>query len=256
MTPHLGQSGASTRGAAQRGHPAVDIEPLYGRSGTTLQARTCADTRRSPTAALWCLSMKLYYVPMTRSNRPRWMLEELEVPYDLVRLDPKKGDNQKPEYLAINPTGKVPSLVDGDVKMFESAAIVAYLADKYVDKKLAPPVGAPERAAYYQWLFFGMTTLEQPVDLYGQHSSSLPPEKRVAHVADDAKSAAGRALAAVQTSLQGREWLLGRFTAADIIVGGTVLWALSLRLLEEHPALVEYANRLKDRPALQRSRKD
>src|SRR3954467_3220025 len=149
MTPHLGQSGASTRGAAQRGHPALDIEPLYRRSGTTLQARTCADPRRSPTAALWCLS---------------------------------------------------PSLVDGDVKMFESAAIVAYLGDKYADKKLAPPVGAPERAAYYQWLFFGMTTLEEPVGLYAQHTSSLPPEKRVAHVAEDAKGAADRALAAVETS--------------------------------------------------------
>ena len=57
--------------------------------------------------------MKLYYVPMTRSNRPRWMLEELEAPYELVRLDPNKGDNKTPEYLAINPTGKVPSLVDG-----------------------------------------------------------------------------------------------------------------------------------------------
>jgi len=217
--------------------------------------------------------MKLYYVPMTRSNRPRWMLEELAVPYELVRLDPKKGENKTPEYLAINPTGKVPSLVDGEVKMFESAAIVAYLGDKYGggssasdgrspqgaadgDKKLAPPVGAPERAAYYQWLFFGMTTLEQPVGLYGQHTSSLPPEKRVPHVAEDARANARRALAAVETSLQGREWLLGRFTAADIIVGGTVLWAFGLKLLEEHPALVEYANRLKDRPAFQRSRKD
>jgi glutathione S-transferase len=200
--------------------------------------------------------MKLYYVPMTRSNRPRWMLEELEVPYELVRLDPKKGDNKTPEYLAINPTGKVPSLVDGEVKMFESAAIVAYLGDKYADRKLAPPVGAPERAAYYQWLFFGMTTLEQPVGLYGQHTSSLPPEKRVPHVAEDAKAAAERALTAVEKSMQGREWLLGRFTAADIILGGTVLWALGLKLLEGHPALVGYANRLKDRPAFQRSRKD
>jgi glutathione S-transferase len=200
--------------------------------------------------------MKLYYVPMTRSNRPRWMLEELEVPYQLVRLDPKQGDNNKPEYLAINPTGKVPSLVDGDVKMFESAAIVAYLGDKYADRKLAPPVGSPERAAYYQWLFFGMTTLEQPVGLYAQHTSSPPPEKRVPHVAEDARAAAERALNALETSLQGREWLLGRFTAADIIAGGTVLWALGLKLLEGHPALVEYANRLKDRPAFQRSRKD
>jgi glutathione S-transferase len=200
--------------------------------------------------------MKLYYVPMTRSNRPRWMLEELEVPYQLVRLDPKKGDNKTPEYLAINPTGKVPSLVDGEVKMFESAAIVAYLGDKFADKKLAPPVGSPERAAYYQWLFYGMTTLEQPVGLYTKHTTSLPPEQRVAQVAEDAKAAALRALLPLDRALADREWLLGRFTAADIVTGGTVLWASSVKLLEGHPALLDYAKRIKERPAFQRSRKD
>jgi glutathione S-transferase len=157
--------------------------------------------------------VKLYYVPNTRSNRPRWMLEELEVPYELVRLDPKQGDNKTREYLAINPTGKVPSLVDGEVTMFESAAIVAYLGDKFADKKLAPPVGSNDRAAYYQWLFFGMTTLEQPLSLYTSHTVSLAPEKRVAHVADEAKEAEDRALAALESSLADRDWLLGRFTA-------------------------------------------
>jgi glutathione S-transferase len=201
-------------------------------------------------------AVKLYYVPLTRSNRPRWMLEEMELPYELVRLDPKLGDNKKPDYLAINPTGKVPSLADGDVKMFESAAIVAYLADKYPDRKLAPPVGANERAAYYQWLFFGMTTLEQPVSLYAQHTSSLPPEKRVPQVAEDAKAAAERALAALERSLGNREWLLGRFTAADIVVGATVVWASVLKLLDPYPALVSYVKRLKERPAFQRSRQD
>ena len=200
--------------------------------------------------------MKLYYVPMTRSNRPRWMLEELGVPYEMVRLDPKKGENQTPDYLAINPTGKVPSFVDGNVKMFESAAIVAYLGDKFADKKLAPPVGAAERPLYYQWLFFGMTTLEQPVSLYAKHSSSLPPEQRVASVANDAKTGVERALAPLDRALADRQWLLGSFSAADIVVGATLAWAGGLGLLEGHPVLLEYVKRIKERPAFQRSRKD
>jgi len=200
--------------------------------------------------------VKLYYVPNTRSNRPRWMLEELEVPYEIVRLDPKQGDNKTPGYLAINPSGKVPSLVDGEVTMFESAAIVAYLGDKFADKKLAPPVGSKDRAAYYQWLFFGMTTLEQPLSPYTSHTVSLPPEKRVAHVAEEAKEGAERALAALERSLGDRDWLLGRFTGADIIVGGSVLWASSLKLLEGHSTLASYARRIKERPAFQRSRQD
>jgi glutathione S-transferase len=201
--------------------------------------------------------MKLYYVPMTRSNRPRWMLEELGAPYELVRLDPKKGDNKTPEYLAINPTGKVPALVDGEVKMFESAAIVAYLGDKFADRKLAPPVGSRERPIYYQWLFFGMTTLEQPVSLYAKHTSSLPPEKRVAEVAEDAREGVERALAPLDRALADRQWLLGNsFSAADIVVGASLLWASGLGLLEGHAALLDYVKRLKERPALQRSRKD
>ena len=200
--------------------------------------------------------MKLYYVPMTRSNRPRWMLEELGVPYELVRLDPKKGENQTPEYLAINPTGKVPALVDGEVKMFESAAIVAYLSDKFADKKLAPPVGSRERPIYYQWLFFGMTTLEQPVSLYAKHTSSLPPGKRVAEVAEDAKAGVERALAPLDRALADRQWFLGSFTGADVVVGATLLWASGMRLLESHPSLLDYVKRLKERPAFQRSRKD
>ena len=200
--------------------------------------------------------MKLYYVPMTRSNRPRWMLEELGVPYEMVRLDPKKGDNQTPEYLAINPTGKVPAFVDGEVKMFESAAIVAYLGDKFADKKLAPPVGSAERPLYYQWLFFGTTTLEQPVSLYAKHSSTLPSEQRVTVVAQDAKTGVERALAPLDRVLADRQWLLGSFSAADIIVGATLSWAGGLGLLEGHRALLDYVKRLKERPAFQRARKD
>src|SRR4051812_21517429 len=197
---------------------------FYGDGAAASQGASCEKGRTIPTGMPSPSyrpprggRMQLYHVPMTRSTRPRWMLEELEVPFELVRLDPKKGDNKTPQYLAINPTGKVPALVDGELKMFESAAIVAYLADKY--GKLAPPIGSPERAAYYQWLFFGMTTLEQPVSLYEKHSGSLPPGEQVA--AQEAKSALERALVALEKGLGDREWLLGTFTAADIIVGAT-----------------------------------
>src|SRR5256885_12445889 len=263
MTPHRGQSAACTRGAPHRGQvPAVDTAPLYRREGphpesddvggsakTSHRASDRRKVRPNPEAR-----MKLYYVPMTRSNRPRWMLEELGIPYELVRLDPRKGENQTPEYLAINPTGKVPALVDGEVKMFESAAIVAYLADK--SGKLAPPVGSAERPLYYQWLFFGMTTLEQPVSQYAKHSSTLPPEKRVAEVAEDAKTGVERALAPLDRAVADRQWLLGSFSAADIVVGATLSWASGMRLLDGHPALLDYVKRLKERPAFQRSRKD
>jgi glutathione S-transferase len=200
--------------------------------------------------------MKLYYVPMTRSNRPRWMLEELGVPYELVRLDPRKGETRTPEYLRINPVGKVPALVDGDVTMFESAAICAYLGDEFPEKKLAPAIGTKERALYYQWLFFGMTTLEAPVALHARHTTGLAAEERVAAVAESAKADVERALAAPEAVLKDREYLLGSFSAADVIVGGTLLWAAVQKLLGGHPALEAYVNRLKGRPAFQRARKE
>ena len=101
-----------------------------------------------------------------------------------------------------------------------------------------------------------MTTLEQPVSLYAKHTSSLPPGKRVAEVAEDAKAGVERALAPLDRALADRQWLLGSFTGADVVVGATLLWASGMRLLESHPSLLDYVKRLKERPAFQRSRKD
>jgi glutathione S-transferase len=83
--------------------------------------------------------MKLYFAPRTRAVRPRWLLEELGVPYELVKLDPSKQENKTPAFLALHPFGEIPVLVDGDVTLFESAAICLYLADRFPEKNLAPP---------------------------------------------------------------------------------------------------------------------
>src|SRR4051794_3745039 len=111
--------------------------------------------------------LKLYYVPRTRAVRARWMLEELGVPHELHRVDLANGEHRSPEYLArVHPLGHVPVLVDGETAIFESAAIIAYLADRFPEKQLAPAPGSPERGPYYQWMFYAVTELEPHVATY------------------------------------------------------------------------------------------
>ncbi|HYQ80863.1 MAG TPA: glutathione S-transferase N-terminal domain-containing protein, partial [Anaeromyxobacteraceae bacterium] len=131
--------------------------------------------------------MKLYYVPRTRAWRPRWMLEELGVPYQLVRLDPAKGETRSAEHLARQPLGHVPALEDGPVRMFESAGICLYLAERFPEKGFLPPLATPGRAATYQWLFYAMTELEPPcVALSAERKK--PEAERNAAAVEDAKA--------------------------------------------------------------------
>ena len=202
--------------------------------------------------------MKLYYVPMTRAGRVRWMLEELEVPYELARLNPSKGENRTPEYLAIHPLGHVPAFVDGDVKLFESGAIIAYLADKYPDKGLAPPLGSRERGPYYQWMFFAQATMEPPLADVFQHVVRLPDDQKDARSVERAKQRWAEVAAVVDRALaDGRPYLLGdRFSAADIMVTSGLMWAKAQGMLEGAERLTEYSKRCGGRPAAKRARAD
>src|SRR5512147_361256 len=119
--------------------------------------------------------MKLYYIATTRAVRPRWLLEEMGVPYELIYVT--MAMTQQPEYRQLHPHGKVPVLVDGDVTIFESAAICAYLADKYPEKGLALLPGTSARGYYYQWLFYASLTLEPPVEQFMFHVLPNLPEK-------------------------------------------------------------------------------
>ncbi len=104
--------------------------------------------------------LTLYHASPSRSSIVLWMLEEVGQPYDIKLIKLSAGDNLKPEYLAINPMGKVPALKHGDVVVTEVAAICAYLADEFPDKKLNIPVGTPKRGEYFKWLFFGPSVIE------------------------------------------------------------------------------------------------
>ncbi len=201
--------------------------------------------------------MKLYHAPQSRSTRPRWLLEEIGVPYDLVRLDMKQNDHKTPEYLRVHPHGQVPALVDGDLTLLESAAICMHLADKYPDAKLAPGLGTPARARYYQWVVYTMATLEPPVLDVFLNTIQLPEAERSAAKADAGRTRFAEVARVISDGLGHQPYLLGeQFSAADIMVGGTLAWASFMGLLDGQPTLGAYVERLVQRPAYQRAGAD
>jgi glutathione S-transferase len=203
------------------------------------------------------MTMKLYYAPQTRATRPRWMLEEIGAPYELVRLQLSKGEHKKPEYLKVHPHGAVPAFVDGDLTMFESAAICAYLADKFADRGFAPATTSAERGLYYQWLVYSMATMEPPVLKVFLNTRMLPEEKRSAAVAEEGRAQWAGVARVVEAALTGKSFLVGdRFTAADVMVGSILGWSGFMGLLEGFPGLQSYTQRLASRPGFQRANAD
>lgn len=198
--------------------------------------------------------MKLYHSPRSRSGRPRWLLEEIGEPYELVTLDFSKGEHKSPEYLKIHPHGVVPALVDGEVKLIESAAICMYIADKFPQKRMAPPVGTPARGAYYQWMVYTMATLEPPVLQIFLNTVMLPEEKRSAAAVDEGRETFAGVAQTLTQALTGRPYLLGsEFSAADVMIGSTLAWGSFMGLLAGQPVLEDYVKRLMERPAYQRA---
>ncbi len=200
--------------------------------------------------------LRLYYVPMTRATRPRWVLEELGVPYELVRLDVKKGETRTPAHLARHPLGHVPVLEDGGAILFESVAICLDLADRFPDTGLAPAPGSRERALFYQWIFFAVTELEPPL-------SALSTQRRKPEAARDpaamaaAQAQFGVVAHALAPALERDPWIVGgAFSVADVIVGSIAIWAKAMGASEGLPALDAYAERLRARPAWKRATAD
>jgi glutathione S-transferase len=193
--------------------------------------------------------MKLYFAPRTRATRPRWMLEELGVPHEIVRVDLGAKENREPGYLTVNPLGRVPALVDGDVAIFESIAICLYLADRYPERGLAPPVSSPLRGPYYQWLLFCASTVESAIGRWAQHGGDVAEAER-----EKARARFDEAAALLVRTLDGGEFILGEaFSTVDVIVGSNLNWARRVGLMDAHPVLSGYLDRLLARPAARRA---
>lgn len=202
--------------------------------------------------------MKLYYIPSTRAIRPRWLLEELAVDYELIQVD--IAMSCQPKYRQLHPHGKVPVLVDENVILFESSAICAYLADKYLEKGFAPAIDSPSRSQYYQWLFYAGQTLEPPVEQYMFNVLPNLPEKLLpkdhqTHV--DAKTALAwfdRVCEPLNTLLSDQDYLVdNQISAADIVTGGVLMWAFRLGMMPTDSPVKAYLMRLMERPAYQRA---
>jgi glutathione S-transferase len=202
--------------------------------------------------------LKLYHSNQSRSVRPRWLLEELGVPYEVVRLNLQALEQKKPEYLKINPNGAVPALVDGDLALFESGAIVQYLADKFPEKRMAPPVGTPARGLYYQWVQYSMSGLEPPILAIFLHTVLRPEAQRVPMLVTEARQQLSAALGVVEAALAGRPFILGKdFTAADVMVGSMLGWARMMSIIgDELKNVSDYVTRLSQRPAFARATAD
>jgi len=207
-------------------------------------------------------SLKLYHAPQSRSVRPRWMLEEIGVPYELLRLDLRAGDQKKPEYLKLNPNGTVPTLVDGDVVVYESAAIVQHLADRFPEKRLAPAVGTPARGKYYQWVHYTMSAIEPPAVTIFLHTTGTPlgrpqPE-RLPQLVPEARAQLASAVKVVDDALAGKAYILGDdFSAADVMIGSTLAWCMVLGMIGDDARNAQaYLARLASRPAFARAQAD
>ena len=199
--------------------------------------------------------LKLYGSPRTRATRVSWMLEEIGAQYDYVPVNLLKGEGRQAAYLSINPTGKVPTLIDGDLILCESAAILTYLGDKYALSGLVPHSGGAARARYNQWCYYCLSELEQPLWTLAKHSFVLPEDKRVPAVKDTARWEFAQAAKVLAQHLSDQAYILGNhFSAVDILTGHTLSWARNAKIELAHDNLNAYADRVLARPALAKAR--
>ena len=188
----------------------------------------------------------LFLCPRTRSAIASWMNEELGAPCAVELVNIRAGEQDKPDYLAINPMGKVPALKHKGVVVTEAAAICAYLADAFAAKGLAPAIGDARRGAYYRWMFFAPGCIE-PAML----------DKFSGTVRENAGSAGHGlvedVLRSIDHALENGPYLLGdTFTAADVVFGSTLNFAVMFGAFDKKPSYEDYLGRLTSRPAFQK----
>jgi glutathione S-transferase len=192
--------------------------------------------------------MKLYGFAGTRSQRALWGLKEVDADFEYVSVNLLEGEHKRPEFLRLNPAGKVPVLVDGDRIIPESAAIVLYLADKYPEKALLP-VDLDERAQAYRWTMFAVTELEQPLWRITRHTMLYPSDKRLPADIELARDDFMAMAAILDKHLEAREFIVGDgLTVADCVTAYLIDWANELRLIDAFPRLRAYLESLYARP--------
>ena len=189
-----------------------------------------------------------YYNPMSRARIVRWMLEEVGVPFRTENVDLEKKQQKTAQFLAINPMGKLPTIIHRGVVVTEAAAICAYLADAFPAAGLAPALHDPARGTYLRWLFFGAGCIE-PALVDKMYDRPLPAREGALGYGSYADT-----MNALDKAITPGPYILGdRFSAADVYVGAEMIWAQLTKTLEDRPSFAAYIARLRERSAFQRA---
>ena len=196
--------------------------------------------------------LKLHFAPNSRAGRIVWLLEELDLPYDLNRMDFHPKDLKSDEHRARHPLGRVPVLDDGDISIFESGAIVEYVLERHKNGGLKPAVDSAEFPQYLQWYHYCEGMVMPPINTIVVQTILLPPERRDETVLGQAQKLLTRAMAPIEEALAGKDYLIGDFSAADIMLGHSVYMSnRSGCVTDEMTNIKAYIQRIEARPAFQ-----
>lgn len=229
----------------------VSVCALEGRADASLAPRRNrsggSDTRNDGHKTM----MKLFGVPGTRSLRAAWALEEAGATYQYFKVDLRAGEGRKPPFSELNAVGKVPLLIDDDVVLAESAAIVNYVGARFPEARLLADDSPALRAEYDRWAFFIMTELEEPLWTRTKHSFALPKAHRHPQVIATTEYEYKRMVDVMANDLGARQYLVDeRFTGVDILAGHTLAWGKNAYGEHSHDNINAYLERLMARPAL------
>ncbi|MBO6656858.1 MAG: glutathione S-transferase family protein [Pseudomonadales bacterium] len=198
--------------------------------------------------------LKLHFAPNSRASRIMWLLEELKLPYELNRMDFSPQDLKSDEHRARHPLGRVPVLDDGDVSIYESGAIVEYILARHEDGGLKPQVDSPLFPEYLQWFHYCEGMVMPPVNTIVVQTILLPPDRRDETALGQAQRLLTKALAPVNEALEGREYLIGDFSAADIMLGHACFMSNRLGCVtDDMTNLKDYVARVAARPAFDKA---
>ena len=198
--------------------------------------------------------LKLHFAPNSRAGRIVWLLEELGLEYEVNRMDFHPKDLKSEEHRRRHPLGRVPVLDDGEVSLYESGAIVEYVMARHGDGGLKPAVDAAEFPEYLQWFHYCEGMVMPPINTIVVQTVLLPPDRRDETALGQAQRLLGKAVLPVDSALEGREYLIGNFSAADIMLGHSLFMANRLGQVSDELANVKgYVSRIQTRPAFQKA---
>jgi glutathione S-transferase len=194
--------------------------------------------------------LTLHFAPNSRAGRIVWLLEELELEYDINKMAFNPKDLKSDEHRARHPLGRVPVLDDGDVRIYESGAIVEYVIERHKNGGLKPEVSDPLYPEYLQWFHYCEGMVMPPVNTIVVQTLLLPPDRRDETVLAQAQRLLAKALEPVDESLAGRDYLIGAFSAADVMLGHACFMSNRLGCVSDEMAnLKGYVERISERPA-------